>query len=120
MSNFSALYQNQPIGLSWPQTDLSLLPAKLSKRLWVSPAEFIDLTARLDPGRMGRPSEQSAGGPALPAPLRRGPKVVYQDASIVVMALVQVAWQMGYEEVVDYFRRPPGGGPAGWLCPRVG
>lgn len=103
MSNFNALYQKQPIGLSLPQTDLSLLPAKLSKKLWVSPAEFIALTNALALATWAL-SLSTRWRPRLPAPPRRGPKLVYGDSSIVVMALVQVAWQLSYEEVVDYFR----------------
>lgn len=103
MSNFSALYQNQPIGLSLPQTDLSLLPAKFSKKLWVSPAEFIVLTAALTVAEWAL-RLSTAWRPSLPAPSRRGPKPVYGDSSMIVMAFVQVAWQLSYEEVIDYFR----------------
>lgn len=45
--------------------------------------------------------------PRLPAPPKRGSKAVYSDSSIVVMAVVQVAWQLGYGEVTDYFRAHP-------------
>jgi hypothetical protein len=45
--------------------------------------------------------------PQLPEPTRRGPKIVYQDPSVLVVALIQVAWQMSYEEGVDYFRAHP-------------
>lgn len=103
MSNFNALYQNQPIGLSMPPTDVSLLPAKLSKKLWVSPAEFIVLTGAWSVAEWAL-RLSTAWRPGLPAPPRRGPKPVYGDSSIMLMALVQVAWQLSYEEVVDYFR----------------
>lgn len=106
MSNFSALYQNQPIGLSLPPTDLSLLPAKLSQKLWISPAEFIVLTAALSVAEWAL-YLSTAWRPSLPAPPRRGPKAIYDDSSIIVMALVQVAWQLSYEEVTDYFRSHP-------------
>jgi hypothetical protein len=33
--------------------------------------------------------------------------LVYQDSSVLVMALIHVAWQLGYESVVDYFRAHP-------------
>lgn len=95
MSNFSVLYQNQPIGLSLPETDLSRLPSKLSKKLWVSPAEFIVLTAAITVAEWAL--HLSTGWrPRLPASSRRGPKPVYGDRSIMVMALIQVAWQLGY------------------------
>ena len=103
MSNFSVLYQNQPIGLSLPDTDLSLLPAKLSKKLWVSPAEFIRLTHAVAVAEWALHLSNS-WRPRLPAPPRRGPKIVYQDSTIMVIAVIQVAWQLGYEEVTDYFR----------------
>lgn len=103
MSNFNALYQKQPIGLSLLESDLSLLPAKVSKKLWVSPAEFITLTNALGVAIWAL-YLSCCWRPSLPAPPRRGPKLVYDDSSIMVMAMVQVAWQLSYEEVVDYFR----------------
>ena len=119
MNNFNALYQNQPIGLSLPLTDLSLLPAKLSKKLWVGPAEFIVLTAALAVAEWAL--RLSLGWrPRLPEPTRRGPKPVYSDGSIVVMALVQVAWQLSYEDVVDYFRSQPSVAQAAGLPPGRG
>jgi hypothetical protein len=119
VSNFSVLYQNQRIGLSLPQSDVSLLPAKLSKKLWVSPAEFIALTNVVEvAGWALRLS--TCWRPCLPAPPRRGPKAVYSDSSIVVIAVVQVAWQLGYEEVADYFRAHPLAAQAAGLPPGRG
>jgi len=63
VSNFSVLYQNQPIGLSLPQTDLSVLPARLSKKLWVSPAEFIALTNAVEVAEWALPFEQLLASP---------------------------------------------------------
>jgi hypothetical protein len=119
VSNCSALYQNQPIGLSFPETDLSLLPTKASHKLWVSPTEFIGLTAALT---LADWALQLSRGwrPCLPEPPRRGPKPVYQDRTILVMALVQVAWQLSYEEVVDYFRAKPALAQAAGLPPGRG
>jgi hypothetical protein len=58
--------------------------------------------------------------PQLPEPTRRGPKIVYQDPSVLVVALIQVAWQMSYEEGVDYFRaHPPAAELAGLPVGRV-
>jgi Transposase DDE domain len=86
-----------------PVVDVRQLPAKVSKQLWVSPCEFVTTTHALALAewavcvrRWGRP--QLADKP------RRGAKVVYRDSSILVMALIQVAWQLRYEEVVDYLR----------------
>jgi len=91
-------------GLRIPEVELSQLPAKLSKRLWVSPEEFLIITSapllaqwalRVSEG--WRPSlPEACSGPR--------PKPVYADWSVMLVALVQVAWQMGYEEVIDYFR----------------
>jgi hypothetical protein len=86
-----------------PAVDLKQLPAKLSKRLWVSPCEFVSLTHALGLAEWALNVRQW-GRERLADPSRRGPKVVYRDSSIVVMALIQVAWQMSYEEVVDYLR----------------
>lgn len=106
LTEFTALYQNRPNWLQWPDTDLCLLPAKMSKRLWVSPAQFLTMVHALTLAQWALTITQS-WHPALPPPTTRGRKQVYQDSSIIVMALVHVAWQMSYEEVVDYFRTHP-------------
>jgi hypothetical protein len=106
MDNCSALYQKERIGLSLPELDLSQLPAKLSKKLWVGPAEFLVLTNALILAEWALWLSRG-GREALPEPSRRGPKTVYQDESVLVMALVQVAWQLSYEDLVDYFRAQP-------------
>ena len=103
LNKFTALYQNRPNPLSLPETDLSLLPAKTSRRLWVSPTQFLQMVNAVTIAQWALTVSQQ-WRPTLPQPTRRGPKQVYQDSSIVVMALVHVAWQMSYEEVVDYFR----------------
>ena len=106
LDKFTALYQNRPNPLNPLDTDLSLLPAKMSKRLWIDPTEFLILVNAVALAQWALDFSQPRQ-PALPPPTRRGPKQVYQDSSIIVMALVHVAWQMGYEEVVDYFRAHP-------------
>ena len=90
-----------------PEVELSRLPAKLSKRLWVGPEEFLGVTSALVLAQWAlaisgrwRPALAEAKG-------RRGPKPVYSNESVMLVALVQVAWQMGYEEVIDYFRAHP-------------
>src|SRR5262245_30535519 len=105
--------------MAWPALDLRQLPVRVSKRLWVSPSEFLWLTHAL---LLAEWALQMAcrWRPVLPAPVRRGPKTVYRDASIVVMALVQVAWQMSYDEIVDYLRaRPEAAQAAGFSQGRV-
>jgi len=39
MTNFSIVLRNEPIELSVPKLDLSILSAKISNRLWVGPAD---------------------------------------------------------------------------------
>jgi len=103
LDKFTALFQNRPNPLNRLNMDLSLLPAKMSKRLWVNPTEFLVTVNAIALAEWALGIHQQ-WQPALPPPTRRGPKPVYQDRSIIVMALVHVAWQMSYEEVVDYFR----------------
>ncbi|MGH8491089.1 MAG: transposase [Gammaproteobacteria bacterium] len=113
--NYNALLKiEQPTRLAWlkqtlslPEIELSQLPAKVSQRLWVSPAEFLVVTSA---PVLAQWALQVSGSwrPALPeATKRRGPKPVYQDWSVMLVALVQVAWQMEYAEVIDYFRGHP-------------
>jgi hypothetical protein len=113
---------NEVVVANWvqlPVFELGQLPARVSKRLWVSPSEFLLLThALLLAGWALRLARRMR--PVLAAPVRRGPKAFYQDASILVMALVQVAWQMSYEEIVDYLRaRPEAASAAGFSQGRV-
>jgi hypothetical protein len=86
-----------------PEVAMGQLPAKLSKRLWVEPGEFVTTTHALELAEWSLSACQW-GRAALPDPSRRGAKAVYRDSSILVMAFIQVAWQLGYEEVVDYLR----------------
>lgn len=85
-----------------PTVAVQQLPAKLSKRLWIGPSEFVSSTQALVLAEWAVCA--SCWQPSLPEPVRRGRKIVYRDSSILVMALIQVAWQMSYEEVVDYLR----------------
>ncbi|MFN8459416.1 MAG: hypothetical protein U0401_33000 [Anaerolineae bacterium] len=93
--------------LKVPEVELSQLPAKLSKRLWVNPEEFLVVTSA---PLLAQWALQVSGlwRPRLAEPSsRRGPKPVYFDWSVMLVALIQVAWQMSYEEVIDYFRSHP-------------
>ena len=93
--------------LQVPAVDLSQLPAKLSNRLWVSPEEFLIVTSAPVLAQWAL-AVSGLWRPGLPEPKGgRGPKPVYLDGSVLLVALVQVAWQMGYEEVIDYFRGHP-------------
>jgi len=111
--NYTALSRIEPKPLAelkqmieLPEVDLSLLPAKLSRRLWVSPAEFMVVTSAPVLAQWAL-SISGRWRPALSVTNRRGPKTVYQNWSVMLVALIQVAWQMSYEEVVDYFRTHP-------------
>ncbi len=106
MSECNALSQLDPSALSLPWTDLSALLTKLSKRLWVSPQEFL-VTIHARPLAEWALRVSQHWKPRLTTPSRRGPKPVYADSSVILMALIHVAWQMSYEEVVDYFRAHP-------------
>lgn len=105
MDNCTAMVEARS-SVALPVTDLSALPAKLSKRLWVTPAEFLQVTNAVTLAEWAV-TFRPFGRPALPAPPRRGPKQTYRDSSILVTALVHVAWQFAYEEVIDYFRSHP-------------
>jgi len=82
------------------------LPARLTKRLWVDPQEFLQTTNASQIAEWAIYASKLFIV-ALPTPPRRGPKQVYRDSSILMLAYIQVAWQMGYEMVVDYFRTHP-------------
>ncbi len=106
MSNFNALSVNTVNSLGLPESDLEMLPARLTKRLWVDPQEFLQTTNASQIAEWAI-SASKLFIVALPAPPRRGPKQVYHDSSILMLAYIQVAWQMGYEMIVDYFRAHP-------------
>ena len=106
MSNSNSLFADIANSPGMPDSELGMLPARLTKWLCVDPQEFLQTTD----------ASQIAGWAifasklfivALPIPPRRGPKQVYRDSSILMLAYIQVAWQMGYEMVVDYFRAHP-------------
>jgi hypothetical protein len=112
MNNCNALLPIEPNQVQvnerfrFPVIELSKLPTKLSKRLWVSPGEFITVISAYQLAHWAlqisvpRRKRLATGS-------RRGAKQVYQAESILVMALVQIAWQLGYDELVDYFRAHP-------------
>ena len=119
MNNCNTTLALVPNRAALPVFDCSKLPARLSKRLWVSPSEFLVLTHALLVA--GWAIEMACRWrPCLPAVTRRGPKPVYADQSILVMALLQVAWQLSYGEIVDYLRaHPDAAGAAGFAPERV-
>ena len=102
MNNFITLCTSARKMPELPSVDISQLPARLSKRLWIEPEEMVRCVQALVLAEWAIGLCQ--GRRALPVVMRRGRKTVYRDSSILVMALIQVAWQMSYEDVVDYLR----------------
>ena len=90
MTECNALSQFEPSALSLPWTDLSALPAKLSKRLWVGPQEFLVTIHALPLAEWALRVSQH-WQPRWSTPSRRGTKPVYADSSVIVMALILVA-----------------------------
>lgn len=106
MTDCTALSRMDGAFLASPEVDLGILPARLSKRLWVTPTEFLQTTNALEIAEWAvRVSPWRAH--SLPNPSRRGPKTQYADPSILMMTCIQTAWQMGYVMIVDYFRTHP-------------
>jgi len=119
MSESTALSVILPNALQPPLTDLHQLPARLSKGLWLNPTEFLVATHALTMAEWALQVCERLR-PSLPDPSRRGPKRVYRDGSVILMALIHVAWQFSYEQVVDYFRaRPEAAQAAGFRTGRV-
>ena len=102
MNNFITVCAFNRKGVQLPTVDVSELPAKLSKRLWIGPQEMVSSIHALELAEWAIAVSQPQR--ALPSVRRRGRQNVYRASSILVMALIQVAWQMSYEEVVDYLR----------------
>src|SRR3990172_12720458 len=119
MTDCTALSRRDGTFLVAPEVDLGILPVRLSKRLWVTPTEFLQTTNALATAAWALRISQ-AFTRRLVDPSRRGPKIRYGDSSMLIMAFIQVAWQMGYEMTVDYFRGLPRAEPwAGFACGRV-
>jgi len=103
MTNCTALSNTGTSLLSPVTTSLENLPVRLGKRLWVTPAEFLQTTCAMQVARWA----VNLFPPSLPDSHRRGRKRRYSDESILLVAYIQSAWQMSYEMVVDYFRSHP-------------
>jgi hypothetical protein len=103
MTNCTALSNTGTSLLSPVTTSLENLPARLGKRLWVTPAEFLQTTCAMQVAHWA----VNLFPRSLPDSHRRGRKRRYSDESILLVAYIQSAWQMSYEMVVDYFRNHP-------------
>ena len=106
MSDSTALCGHPPNELTPPATDLSALPVRLTKRLWVTPVEFLVTTHALRLAEWALTMREHLR-PSLPDPSRRGPKPVYRDSSVMVMALTHVAWQLSTKTQWTTFGRIP-------------
>lgn len=106
MTNCTAFSRTSGAFLPPAEIGLDILPVRLGKRLWVTPAEFLQTTNAWQIAHWAVRMNLSQR-PSLPTPSRRGPKMRYSDESILMLAYIQTAWQMGYEMVVDYFRSHP-------------
>lgn len=106
MTDCTTLSVVDTIPLQPAEIALDILPVRLGKRLWVTPTEFLQTTNALAVAGWAMRISQSLTR-RLPTSARRGPKIVYGDSSILMMAFIQAAWQMGYEMTVDYFRAHP-------------
>ena len=104
MTDCTALSKTANIFWQPAEMDMGSLPARLSKRLWVTPAEFLQTTNAMQIARWAVSTSLSPH-PRLPEPSRRGPKIRYSDESVLMLAYIQTAWQ--YEMVVDYVRSHP-------------
>src|SRR3970282_2999557 len=105
-----SIIANNP--LAPPEVDLGIFPVCFSKRLWITPTEFLQTTHAMATAEWAVRVSQSLTR-RLPDRERRGPRMRYGENSILMMAFIQAAWQMGYEMTVDYFRAHPEGGRAG-------
>ncbi len=70
LTKFTALHQNRPNSLPWPDIDSCLLPAKMNKHVWVTPTQFVTLVHALTQAPWALTITQS-WRPALPPPARQ-------------------------------------------------
>jgi hypothetical protein len=84
-----------------PELDYSSLPGKASGKLRLSPEQLL---AAIHAPELADWALRTAGRFQQPR-LQRGPggrPRLYQDSSILQMAIVQTAWRKSYEQIVDY------------------
>jgi hypothetical protein len=94
-------------GLRWeilkpiPWVDLSPLPGKPRGKLRLTPAQLMAAiqaqalaTWSLHAAAHFQPPRLKRGSGGLPA--------LYQDSSILLMAVIQTVWRKSYEQIVDY------------------
>jgi len=95
-----------PKPITWPPPGLDLrqLPARLTHYLGLTPLEFLTAINALTLAQWAVKASRWWLPLCLPGS-RRGPKQVYNDASILLLALVQTAWQMPYHVVIQYLKK---------------
>lgn len=89
-----------------PHTELAPLPSRQSRFLWLEPDEFLRVT-NAPVLAMWAMRMTTWRHPALIDPHKRGPKLTYPDALILLIAFIQTAWRFSYEDVIDYVRARP-------------
>jgi len=89
-----------------PQVDLAPLPGKPIGKLRLSPEQLLRAIQAEALAEWALFMTHRLGPPALP----RGPAgrpQVYNDRSILLMALVQIVWRKSYDQIVDYVATHP-------------
>jgi hypothetical protein len=89
-----------------PQVDLAPLTGKPIGKLRLSPEQLLRAIQAEALAEWALFMTHRLGPPALP----RGPASrpqVYNDRSILLMALVQIVWRKSYEQIVDYVATHP-------------
>jgi len=118
--HFITKWTSKPITWPPPGLDLSQLPARLARHLGLKPLEFLEAINALALAQWALTASRWWLPPALPSP-HPGPKLVYHDASILLVALVQIAWKMPYHVIIQYLRdHPPLALAMGFPCDTQG
>jgi hypothetical protein len=85
----------------FPEVDLSYIPGKVKGKLRLTPEQLLKV---IHAQELAEWSLRMASYVQRPR-LKRGPggrPAVYQDSSILLMAIVQSMWRKSYEQIVDY------------------
>lgn len=86
-----------------PNLDLSTLPGKTTGKLKLSPEQLLMVIHAQELAEWSLLRTRHLLRPRL----KRGPggrPVLYQDSSILLMAVVQTVWRKSYDQIIDYVR----------------
>lgn len=85
---------------------LSVAPPRKpkNKHLWQDALAVLERTQALS---LARKAVQWAGPPALCRPGKPGPKMVYEDATILLTFLIAKLWHLSYEEMLAWLHNWP-------------